>query len=252
MRSAIGLCCFATLTAGVCAQQDAPESQTTGEQNRSPRAIEILRRVDEACRNVKAISYRGKYTATGAPANQSPAGSYRTVQRGEWDSPSFQHWTEFTYSLPNSEESRHVTIGSDGHIFYMIDPATKTVYEDIVPHVLGQPYQLLRRMWMREFVFPRPFGDELNATVIRFDGTTVVGDEECYRIYVDYSGNPERSTWFFSTSDYLPRRVDRDLPHMGGASQVVVYDVVVDPGIDETLFKSQAPDGFSRTDEFAP
>jgi hypothetical protein len=39
---------------------------------------------------------------------------------------------------------------------------------------------------------------------------------------------------------------------MGGTSRLVVYDVMVDPEIDESLFRSEVPDGFSRTDEFAP
>ena len=252
MRAAISFCCLGTLTVFAFGQQPDQDTPAGDQQNLSARAIEILRKADETARSVKSVCYRGEYTAVGELAGLSPGATYRTLQRGELGSPSFQHVTEVTYRLPNSDQTRQATLGSDGTIYFLIDPATRTVHEDIVPHVFGRLGQLVQRMWMREFLFPRPFGDELNAAVIRFEGAAAVGGEECFEIYVAYSNTPERATWFFSTSDYLPRRVDRELPHMGGVSRLVVSEIVIDPEIDETMFTLQLPEGYARTDEFAP
>ena len=107
---------------------------------------------------------------------------------------------------------------------------------------------------MREYVAADPFGDELKADTVAYDGTQSVDGEDCQVVRVVY-GRGQKSIWYFSTKDYLPRRRDSLFAGREGAESrftVVLTDLVVSPTLDDNAFKLEAPQGFTKTDEFAP
>ncbi len=107
---------------------------------------------------------------------------------------------------------------------------------------------------MQEYMAADPFGDELKADTVTYDGPQSVDGEDCQVVRVVYRRGQE-SIWYFSRKDYLPRRRDRLFESREGATSritVVLTDLVVSPTLDDNAFKLEAPQGFTQTDEFAP
>jgi outer membrane lipoprotein-sorting protein len=55
--------------------------------------------------------------------------------------------------------------------------------------------------------------------------------------------------------DFLPRRVERTFPTQGGemgGRQTTLSDLVVNPALEKDAFKLKLPEGFTKTDDFAP
>ena len=82
----------------------------------------------------------------------------------------------------------------------------------------------------------------------------MVGDEPCYVIDVTYRGGISESTWYFSQRDFLPRRVDRIYRRRQAraTTELVVTDLVVDPELKADTLSCTVPEGFEKTDRFAP
>ena len=107
---------------------------------------------------------------------------------------------------------------------------------------------------MQEYMAADPFGDELKADTLAYRGTESVDGEDCQVVRVVY-GRGQKSIWYFSTKDYLPRRRDSLFAGRESAESrftVVLTDLVVSPTLDENAFKLKVPEGFTKTDEFAP
>ena len=153
-----------------------------------------------------------------------------------------------------SEEELRFTVGSDGDLSYLIDPAKRMVYADIDPAVAGNRGGVAKGLVMEEYTAPGPFDDELNATTVGYQGTQAVGGEDCYVIRVANKRSRE-SIWYFSTKDFLPRRRDTLFKNRQGETSrytITLTDLVVGPTIDDNTFKLVVPEGFTETDEFAP
>lgn len=108
---------------------------------------------------------------------------------------------------------------------------------------------------MIEYCHTAPFNDEINAETVELKGMTKIGDENCYEIHIVYAQAAAEAVWFFSEKDFLPRRVDRVYTNGEGqkaSMQLTLTDVVVDPKFKHDPFKVVVPEGFTKTDEFAP
>lgn len=243
------------IAGGLLAQQEEPKPESS-EPVKSEKAIEILKKADEAIKKVKAVEYDAKVIGTGAAADRAGEARGHVVLAGEFvgRSPS-KHVTQVEIKPPDSQEVRKFTVGTDNDTFFLIDPAEKTVYEDIDPAVLGRRGDIARVVWMIEYVHATPFNDELDGRVVEFKGTTEVAGEDCYEIRVHYSTSDQWATWFFSTKDYLPRRVLREYPQPDGqvaGRDLILSNVAADPKLGEDAFTAKVPEGFKKTDEFAP
>ena len=140
-------------------------------------------------------------------------------------------------------------------MFYLVDKAAKKAYEDIDPAVIGTRGRVIPAIAMVEFVHPTPFSDEINGRSQELKGITKVGDEECFEIHVVYAAGNQESHWFFSTKDYLPRRRDSIFTGQDGqrqGRQVILTSLEVDPKFEKSPFKLVLPEGFTKTDDFAP
>ena len=125
--------------------------------------------------------------------------------------------------------------------------------EDIDPAVMGRNARLIQGLIVRAFVSEEPFADELKSEV-ELKGAESVGGEDCYQVSVKSEGQGE-SVWFISKRDFLPRRRDRVLVNPAGEKatrEVVLSNLVVNAPPAGEPFKAVVPEGFKKTDDFAP
>lgn len=219
-------------------------------------ALEILKRVDAATRAVHGVRYDATLFGTGALADRVPSMTGQVAFAG-WDgSAPDKFYCHARGKRAGSDEPIEVTAGGNGDLFFVVDHPNRTAYEDIDPAVLGRTGGTARALMMIEFVHDTPFSDEINGDTQELRGSKMIGDEDCYEVRVVYAGGRGEAIWHFSKRDFLPRgRLDIVRDPSGeqvGAQQRFVTSLVVDPDLEESLFKLQLPEGFARSDDFAP
>ena len=217
-------------------------------------AMKVLKQAQDSLSKVKIARYDAAYTASGWLRQFVPAVE-GTVIIGE---PSKYEITRFRCEVRvtphESDEKISLAAGSDGDLFFMIDPTTKTVYADMDQAVLGKHSRTLHRVLMSEFVIDEPLKDELEAKEMELGEETVVGGEPCYQVRLSTS-DTNRVAWFFSKKDFLPRRVDRFRKNREGeegTTSLVLTGLSIDLTFRPEPFRLRVPSGYKRTDEFAP
>ena len=93
---------------------------------------------------------------------------------------------DVTTKDPYTGKTRHITIGCDGASFHLIDHDAKKVYAGSTQDVLGTTSRPVVALWMREFVHPEPFSDEINGDAQMLTGSKRIGYEDCYEIHITY------------------------------------------------------------------
>lgn len=218
---------------------------------------EILKKVDATSKAVMAVSYSGSYKAEGALASRIPTLEGKVMVLGPVEGGVPKKFRiEAKVTAPDSSETKSLVVGSDGENFYLIDRTAKTVYEDIDPAVIGRTGQRVMGLVMQEFLHPTPFSDEINAKS-EMKGTAKVGDEECWKIFVDYgtAAGGQTAMWYFCKKDNLPRQVDRTRSSQSGEKTTtfqVVTNLKADPKFKDGAFKVVVPEGYTKSDDFAP
>ncbi len=217
--------------------------------------VEILKRVDAAAKAVHAAKYTT--TVKGVRGSKSIIPHTEgTVTLSGWATGGVEKFLVVAkVKEAGVSEARHITAGSDGDLFFVIEQEGKTAYEDIDPNVLGRNDRPVRLMLMAEFVHPTPFHDELAGNKQELTGSKVIGGEDCYEIHVVYANGVAEAIWHFSKKDFLPRaRLDIFQTQAGkpGGRQRIVTNLVVDPKLQATDFKLKLPAGYKKTDDFAP
>jgi len=245
MAWVLGLCVVSTAAAQ---NAGAPSGDLTD-------PVEILKKADAACKAAKFVQYTASFKGLNAEEARAPKVSGTVVLSG-WANGRPEKWRyDLKIERPGSSDVSEATAGSDGKTFFVIDPKTKKAYEDIDPAVLGSTGRAVRGVTMAEFVHNEPFSDEINGEKQELKGVTKVGDEDCYEVLVKYKAQAQEATWFFSKKDFLPRRVDRVFTNQAGekgGSQLIVTKLTVGPKFDNDPFKLVVPEGFTKTDDFAP
>lgn len=257
MKRAMTLTLCLSVIPGAIAQEantDATKAEAANEPIKQPEALEILRKADAATKALKFVKYTATFKGTGAAASRAPQVEGSAVLAGESRSGLDKFFFQVKATRPGSSDVREFTAGSDGDVSFLIDPRAKKAYEDIDPAVLGSDGRLAQSLAMREFTHPTPFSDEINGESAILKGTTKIGDEECYEIHIKYAA-AQRAKWFFSKRDYLPRAVERIFPSQDGAARgtlLTLTNLVTNPKFDKDPFKLVLPEGFEKTDDFAP
>jgi hypothetical protein len=220
--------------------------------------VEILKKADAACRTVKAVKMEIVVEGDEAVARVFPkieATVIATDPTREGGVPSVKKYvSDMKYKMPNAAEPRHVTGGSDGENYYLIDHGTKKAHVDIDPQVLGMAGRVMPAAMMIEFLIDQPFNDEITGKQQKLLGNKTIEGEECYEIQVVYANDSE-AIWCFSTKDFMPRcRVDITPLQDGtkGKLTKTVKKLDVKPKIDENTFKLKLPEGYTQTEDFAP
>jgi outer membrane lipoprotein-sorting protein len=241
----------AAFSAGAVARADDEQGKPDAE---SGKAKEILKKSQEALRKVKLARYTGKYTGTEWVRQYVPDidGSSSIGEPSEYDIARFLCNVKMTPH--GSEEVIDVTAGSDGDLFYLVDAKKKKVYADIDEAVLGTHARDVQRLLLRDFIAKEPLATELGAEKVELKEPVDIGGQACHQVHVTFSDT--RSTvWFISKKDWLPRRVDRLYKNEEGElgmTRLVISDLVASPTLDTAPFKLTVPEGYTKTDEFAP
>jgi outer membrane lipoprotein-sorting protein len=230
------------------AQDEAAETGKDAE------GIEILKKVDAAIKKVSSVRYTAEAAPGGVAVNFTSPGKGSAVLSGWTGQVPEKFLIEAETKMPGSDETIKITAGGDGGMYFLIDHASKKVYQDMDPAVLGSSASLLFGFAVIEFVHNAPFDDELNAEKVELQGTEKMGDEDCYKVHVVYAGGQGQSTWYFSKSDYLPRgRIQHfSTPQGDGSIERKIFDLKVDPKVDASLFAMKIPEGYEQIDDFAP
>lgn len=220
-----------------------------------PDAMEILKKADEATKELTEVSYDAEYFGEGAYAKRVPRVTGKAMLRegktsmlGALFGGSRQLIRfEGEFSPPDSSVKQPFLVASDGKRVYSLDPSEKTYTS---AELASGGDILLRQgatLFMREYVHPTPFSDEINATVQRYEGEKEIGGEPCHVVFVEYSGNQGQARWYFSKNDYLPRRVDRISKSRDGKEAATVLSVSnlnVHPKLTSDLFAPTKPEGY--------
>lgn len=220
--------------------------------------VEILKKADEACKPVKSL----KYTAAGeglfGDAERQPKVTGSIISMPPVEKQPARFKVQVKVQKPGSSDVEEVTAGCDGNLFYVMDHKNKKVYQDVDPAVFGSFRRGIGAIRMAEFGHESPFGDEINGKVKTLVGVEKVGDEECYHIHVEYSGQSDglATDWWISTKDFLPRRADRVRTDSAsgnkGGGKMVLTGLEINPKADEKSFALVVPDGFTKVEDFAP
>lgn len=217
----------------------------------------VVTKAAAAIKRAKMVSYTAEYTATGWVAKfvANVQGKALVGKQSKWEIARFR--CDVKLRKPGSTEVRELSAGCDGEQFFLVDPVAKTAYQDMDPAVLGKNGRDVQRVVMEEFSSPEPFKEQLEAETIELTGTESVAGVECYRVHIK-SDTPPEVDWFFSKKDRLPRKVIRtyanrqDPEGEAGTTQLVISDLVVNPELEKDPFTLVVPEGFAKTDDFAP
>lgn len=214
----------------------------------------LLERAREAIRKVKTVRYDFVRHGIHADEARGPRLEGSAVYGG-WR----QLWVEkfrldARMTRPGQSEATEVVAGSDGNVVYLVDSKNKKVYADMDPAVLGAMARPVRQSLMMYFVNPDAFEEEKKAESKEIKGIVKVGDEDCYELRVGRGENSD-STWYISVRDLLPRRLDLTFQNREGQKagySMVLSNLKVNVESGKDPFQFEVPEGFSKTDDFAP
>lgn len=221
----------------------------------SDAALAVLRRADEAAKAVKSVRYKGHYTASARNSSGVREVRGTVLLTGGFSRGLQKFLVDAKVRYRDTEEVKRFTAGGNGEEFFMIDWQDKVVHADMDPQVIGTDGRIAQRIAMVEFVHPSPFSHEITGKSAELRPSATVDGEPCHVVHVVYGiGAGQQAVWYFSKADHLPRRVERSWGNggRGRTSDLIVTELEIDPKFDEGELKLDMPEGFKKTDEFAP
>ena len=242
------------LGCGAAWAQDAAKPAAAGGELTD--ATEILKKADEASKAVDSVKYTAKSKGLGADEPKIPVVEGTVYLHGYKNNRPEKVRYEAKVTMPGSADVKEFTMGNDGKEYFLIDPSKKIAYVDIDPAVVGGAGRMVGGLTMLEYVHDAPFSDEINGKIKELKGSEKVGTEDTYHVFVQYSQEGQEADWYFSKKDFLPRRVDRKFTPPGGAPaggrQLIVTSLTVAPKAEKDPFKLDLPEGYTKSEDFAP
>ena len=250
----VSLCSDAAIVVASSGDEDVSKVKAATK-SASSAGREVLERSASALKKIKAVTYQADYGATGWIKEFVPQVTASVIlgTRSKWDIDPF--YCDLKLKKYESEEVLDFRVGSDGDVFFFIDPRKKMAYEDMDPLVLGDHSRDFQRPLMRAFAAPNPFEDELKSDSIEIKGDAVVNGVSCVEVLVK-SADPPDLLWAISKDDFLPRRVLRTYPNRrdpegeSGTTELTIKDLKVNPKFPNDPFQLRVPEGYTKTDEF--
>ena len=248
--------CATTVLCGLCfLLSTAAAQEAVKKDGKLTDALEIIKKADAAAKELKVVQYKAVTKGLGADEARLPTVEGTVVMSGWLGFGPEKYRYEVKVQRPGSSEIAEYSAGSDGNLVFLIDPSKKIAYQDIDPAVLGSNARVIASIAVRKLLNPEAFADEIKAEKVELKGSAKIADQDCYEVHVSYGGDFGDGVWFFSKKDFLPRRLERTFPSQGGATggrQTTLTDLVVSPKLDKDPFKLTLPEGFTKTDDFAP
>ena len=214
----------------------------------------ILQRVAEALKKTPMVSYRAEYKVVGwatafVPNMEGPVvvgqQSKHKIQR---------YYCQLKVQKDGSSEVREFTAGCDGENFYVVDPKTRTAHEDIDPGVLGANGWAISQIMIPEFGASDALEKLLKTAEVEIKGAKKIGEEDCLEVRIQADA-PQDATWTISMKDFLPRRITAVFKNGEGvesSTALDLHDFKVNPTFVKSPFVLVVPEGYKKTDDFAP
>ncbi len=219
-------------------------------------ATEILKKADEASKAVDSVKYTAKTKGLGVDEAKIPTVEGTVYLHGYKNGRPEKVRYEVKMTPPGSSETKDIIMGNDGNEYFLMVPSMKIAYVDIDPAVVGGSGRMVGGLTMMEYVHDEPFSDEIKGKKKELKGSEKVGNEDTYHIYVEYAQEGQEADWYFSKKDFLPRRVDRKFAPRGGGEaggrQLIVTSLTVAPKSEKDPFKFELPEGYTKSEDFAP
>lgn len=215
---------------------------------------DVLKKSQAAMKRVTHAKYSARFRGTGWVERFVPDVEGTTISgpRSEWDLDSFR--SEVKLTPRGEDEALEFTVGCNGDVYFLIDPKTKTAYEDMDPAVLGSEGRNLQRLVMTAFNEDNPFGEDIASAMIT--GEETVEGVPCKIVTIEEKDGT-KVEWFIGTKDYLPRRRRRILKNRQnadgptGTTELTIAQLVVNPKLEGDPFKLSVPKGYTKSDDFA-
>ncbi len=210
----------------------------------APNPKRIVARVNEATKQVHAVSYHARTWGEGSLKGIVHAsGEVRALGSDE------NSLIGLLIRVDAAESGKPgLRLVQHRDQFMLLDDESKTYYVgnwSDAAAALGVSGEWL---WMVEFIHPTPFEDELNADELRYEGQQEVAGVKCHVIYVIYAGGRGESRWYFGVEDNLPHRVDRIFVGADGQHAIRVLelrDLKINPSLSEKEFVVTPPDDYN-------
>jgi len=235
-----------TATAACLTVADESASANQGRQ--------ILEQSAAAIKKLDRIAYDVEYHGTAWVVEHVPAIQGRVVVGKQSKHEITEFFCDVTLKSQDSEQALKITAGSDGDQFFLIDPETKKAHLDMDPAVLGSQGRNVQRVVLDVLAAEKPYAEDLEAETITHEGTESIDGHDCHKIRVVRESPPEM-IYFLSKSDLLPRRVVRQFKGRDGepgTTELTLAKLTPNPNEPKNPFKLQVPEGFQKTDDFAP
>lgn len=209
----------------------------------------LLRDVDAATRAVKTVAYTSETFGVGPVAGTTRRVRARVLVRKLPDEIFPQIRAEIDGPLGRrSRPGATSLLVCDGkrvaHVFH-----DDKLYESgTLPEAGTLLDAFIERLFMREFVHPTPFSDEIEADVVEYEGVQRAGGVDCYVVRVVYDTGGGVGRWYFGVEDKLPRRVDRLFSGSGVASGRALELFDLRAGVDcrDHDFVAVTPEGYRQ------
>lgn len=214
----------------------------------------VLQRVSEALKKTPTVSYRAVYKVTGwatafVPNMEGP------VVVGHLSEHKIQRYhCELKVRKDGSSEIREFTAGCDGENLFIIDPKTRTAHQDINHGVIGANGWAISQIMIPEFGAPDALEKMLKTAKVEIKGEKKIGDQDCIEVRIQADA-PQDATWTVSKKDFLPRRITAVFKNREGvesSTALDLHDFKVNPTFAKSPFELVVPEGYKKTDDFAP
>ncbi|MCO6436848.1 MAG: hypothetical protein J5J06_07160 [Phycisphaerae bacterium] len=216
---------------------------------RDAAAVALLQNSAEAMKKSEVVRYDVELRASGWLKEFVPdvEGTVTIGNQSKWEIDRFHCRVRI---MDKDGKTTEREAGSNGDVYFLVDPDTKTAYEDMDPLVLGPDSRAIQRAVMSAFASPEPFKEELSSKSITLGKPEEIAGVQCDRVDVAIQGR--KDSWYIARSDSLPRRVVRLIVREGneGTIDMTLRSLVVDPQLDRDPFTLRVPEGYRKTNEF--
>ncbi len=223
----------------------APAAPLLGDE---PDPKEILEKVDQTLRAVKAVSYQVEAWGEAGLKDLLPR-VRATVKAKQSSDPRYPLLRlRGTVTVPASNETQrfHVILGERQAV--RLDEKAKVCTIGDLPQGMDLVAQPMQWAYVRKLLHPIPFAFELATGSLKYEGQRAIGGTTCHVIHVMRPGVGGESRWYFGIDDSLPHRVDRIFRTEGarGTHVLELSEIDIAPSFDEATFATTPPTGYER------
>ena len=219
-----------------------------------PDLKEIIRKVDQTTKAVKAVTYKVAVWVEGPTSTPQPKiqAEIKAKQGPTGKSPML--WIEGVMTNPASNQKNEFHAVLNEKQAAVFNEEKKLCLVGDLPDALDLVSEPLKTVVMAEFLHPTPFTDELKADSRTYQGKKIIAGIECHVIDVIYAGGDVQSRWYLGVKDNLPHRVDRYYPMSKGKLFRVLElsDLKVHSDLDDALFAINVPEDYQKREYVRP